>query len=102
MRKSNKIVNFDAFEDDCLNDLRIQKILTKMLKEGNELDICFDNFDHIVDTISIFELEIEIQKSPHEAIIYEDKKQIMDILRLARDSYYRSIIREQLGVDDKY
>ena len=101
IRNSNKIVNFDIFEEDCLNDLKIQKVLTKMLKEGNELETCFDNFDNIVETISLFELEIEIQNAPSEGIIYEDKKQIMDILRLARDSYYRSLIREIPGIDNK-
>lgn len=72
-----------------------------MLKEGNELDTCFDNFDNIVETIEIFELDIEIQNTPTKGIIYEDKRQIMDVLRLARDSYYRSIIREKPGIDNK-
>lgn len=99
LRNSNKIINFDAFEEDCLNDLRIQKILTRMLKDGNELNICFDNFDNIVETINVFELDIDIQRTPTEGVIYEDKKQVMDILRLARDSYYRSLIREKIGID---
>lgn len=101
IRNANKIVNFDDFEEDCLSDLRLRKVLTKMLSEGNELAQCFDNFDNIIETINIFDLEIEVQNSPTESIIYEDKKQVMDILRLARDSYYRSLIREKPGIDNK-
>jgi hypothetical protein len=83
-----------------LNDLRIQKILTRMLKDGDELNSCFDNFDNVVETIELFELDIDFQRTPTEAIIYEDKKQLMDILRLARDSYYRSLIKERPGIDN--
>ncbi len=100
MRNSRKIINFDTFEEDCLNDLRIQKILTRMLKDGDELNSCFDNFDNVVETIELFELDIDFQRTPTEAIIYEDKKQLMDILRLARDSYYRSLIKERPGIDN--
>lgn len=102
IRRANKMVNFDEFEEDCLNDLKIRKILAKMLKEGNDLSTCFDNFENIIDTINLFELEIEVQNSPEQAIIYEDKRQLMDVLRLVRDSYYRSTVRELPGIDDKY
>jgi hypothetical protein len=101
IKESNKILNFDLFEEDCLNDLRIRKVLTKMLKESNELNACFDNFDNIVETINLFELDIEVQRYPIEGLIYEDKRQLMDILRLARDSYYKSLIRELPGIDNK-
>jgi hypothetical protein len=71
-----------------------------MLKDGDELNSCFDNFDNVVETIELFELDIDFQRTPTEAIIYEDKKQLMDILRLARDSYYRSLIKERPGIDN--
>lgn len=101
LRASSKIVNFEEFEDDCMNDLRVRKVLTRMLGEEASLYCCFDNFDNVVDTINIFGLDIEIQRSPVQRIIYEDKRQVMDILRLARDSYYRSLVRERHGIDNK-
>lgn len=101
IRNSNKIINMDLFEDDCMNDMRIQKILTKMLKEEDGLESCFDNFDNVIETINIFELDIETQSAPNEGIIYEHKGQLMDILRLARDSYYKSLICEKPGIDNK-
>ena len=101
IRATNKVVNMDLFEEDCMNDMRIQKILTKMLKEGNDLERCFDNFNNVVETIDLFGLPIEVQTSPREGIIYEHKGQLMDIIRLARDSYYRSLIGEKPGIDNK-
>lgn len=101
IRVTNKIVNMDLFEEDCMNDMRIQKVLTKMLKEGNDLESCFDNFNNVIQTIDLFDLPIEVQTSPREGIIYEHKGQLMDIIRLARDSYYRSLIGEKPGIDNK-
>lgn len=100
LRNTGKIKNFDAFEEDCMNDSNIRKILTKMQNENNNLERCFDNFDNIVETIDIFQLPININEE-EKSIIYEDKTQIRDILRLARDSYYKSIIQEKPGIDNK-
>lgn len=101
IRRADKIVNMDLFEEDCMNDQRIQKVLTKMLKEENDLEKCFDNFNNVVETIDLFDLPVEVQTFPREGIIYEHKRQLMDIIRLARDSYYMSLIKEKPGIDDK-
>lgn len=101
LKNTRKIANFDQFEEDSLGDLSVRKVLTKMLREGNDLTTCFDNFDNVQETIDLFDLEIEISRYPELELVYEDKRQIMDILRLARDSYYRSLIREQPGIDNK-
>ena len=93
-----KIVNIDDFKEDCLSSLRYQKILTKMLNEGMKIEASFEHMDNIADTIELFELDIRIDNG---MIVYEDKSQIMDILRIARDSYYRSLIQEEKGIDDK-
>lgn len=99
--RSKKIENYEAFQEDCLNDKRYQKILTKMLREGNDLSTCLNNFENVRETISMFGLEIEIRKYPNETIVYQDKNQIMDILRLIRDSYYLSMVRKLPGIDNK-
>lgn len=98
---TGKIENFEGLEEDCLNDARYKKILTKMLREGNDLSTCFDNFDNVIATVGIFGLDIEIRRVPDDKIIYNDKSQLMDILRLARDSYYKSLVRELPGIDNK-
>lgn len=61
---------------------------------------CFDNFENIVTTINVFELPINVNMNT-KSIIYEGKDQIKDILLLARDSYYKSLIQEKPGIDNK-
>lgn len=101
IRNSNRISNFDQFEEDCLNDRRITRTLTKMLTEENRLENCFENFPNVVNVIEIFELDIDIDNSGEIAkIIYDNKEQLMDVIRLVRDSYYRSIINRRAGIDD--
>lgn len=98
---SDGIINFDNFYEDCLNDGRYKKTLTKMTSENINLAKTYENYENIKKTIDMFNLEINYTEEPSFSIIYEDKSQIMDILRILRDSYYRSIINEQIGVDDK-
>lgn len=98
---SNGITNFDSFYEDCLNDGRYRKTLTKMTNENIDVAKTYENHENIIMTIDMFNLEINYSREPFFSIIYEEKNQIMDILRILRDSYYRSLINEQIGVDDK-
>ena len=98
---SNGITNFESFYEDCLNDGRYRKTLTKMTSESINVAKTYENHENIKKTIDMFNLEINYNEEPSFSIVYEDKSQIMDILRILRDSYYRSIINEQIGVDDK-
>ena len=101
IRNADRIINFDKFEEDAVNDGRITRTLTKMLKEENRLSRCFEHFENIINVIEIFELEIDIQNvNGVDMIVYEDKNQLMDIIRLVRDSYYKSIINDRPGIDD--
>lgn len=98
---SDGITNFESFYEDCLNDGRYRKTLTKMTSENINVATTYENHENIKKTIDMFNLEINYNEEPSFSIVYEDKGQIMDILRILRDSYYRSIINEQIGVDDK-
>ena len=98
---SDGITNFESFYEDCLNDGRYRKTLTKMTSENINVAKTYENHENIKKTIDMFNLEINYNEEPSFSIVYEDKSQIMDILRILRDSYYRSIINEQIGVDDK-
>jgi hypothetical protein len=95
------IINFESFSEDCLNDARYRKALTKMANENIDIAKTYENHENIIKTIDMFNLEINYSEEPSFSIIYEDKNQIMDILRILRDSYYKSLINEQIGVDDK-
>lgn len=98
---SDGIYNFESFCNDCLNDGRYIKILTKMNDENIDISRIYENHENIKTTIDIFNLDIKYKDESSFLLIYEDKSQIMDILRILRDSYYQSIINEQIGIDDK-
>lgn len=101
IRGANRITNFDQFEEDALNDGRITRTLTKMLNEEERLEKCFENFQNVIDVIDLFDLEINIEKrNGVDKVVYEHKDQLMDIIRVVRDSYYTSIINNRKGIDD--
>ena len=101
IKRANRIENFEQFEDDCFNDMRIKRILAKLLTEEENIEKCFQNFSNVKKAIDIFELEIKIIKvGKKEMIQYESKEQLMDIIRFALDSYYTSIINQRNGIDN--
>ena len=100
MREIGKIKNFDQFEDDCLNDKRFIKILSKLSKDNTNFESAFSNFQNIREVIDLFELEIDIIEGKDPMLRYEGKYQLMDFLRIIQDSYYKSLIRERAGIDN--
>lgn len=101
IKAAQRIENFDQFEEDCKSDGRITRILTKLLNEDDKLEHCFENFENVKKAINIFELDIKVKRHGNkEIIVYEGKDQLMNMVRLVRDSYYRSIIGERPGIDD--
>lgn len=100
---SNKplIKNFEIFKHDCLDDGRFTRLLTKMSDENIDMSLLIERFDYIEKTIDMFELQIEVEHGESPKIIYSDKAQIYNILRILRDCYYVSIIKEEKGVDNR-
>ena len=101
--KHNRISNFEQFENDCLDDKRVQKTLSKMLSEKDMLDRAFQNFDAIEKTIDMFQLDISIglNKDNKKVIQYDpgNKELLINILLIMRDSYYTSTIGQRPGID---
>lgn len=100
LSNNDKIGNFNTFEEDCLNDKRIQKTLTKMASEEIDWEHCLDRFENVVNIIDTFDLDIDYQRAPQEQVNYDNKGQLMDFVRLIRDAYYKTMINEQIGVDN--
>lgn len=99
VRRADKIRNFDQFREDCLADGRITRALTKLLNEEGRIHQVFENFENVIRVIDIFELNIELEEG-NTMLVYEDKSQLLDITRLMRDSFYRSLINNREGVDE--
>ena len=101
LRIKDKILNFEQFEIDCLDDKRIQKTLTKMLNETEVFEHALEDFQAIENTIDIFNLDIRIEESNgNKKIFYETKDNLVNILRIIRDAYYKSTVQNRLGIDE--
>ena len=99
IEQSGKIENFESFRDDCLNDNRITRTLTKVLDTQDALDNVFANFQNVTEVIDLFQLPIELTDGGTR-ILYQEKSQLLDVIRLIKDSYYRTLINQREGVDD--
>ena len=77
-----------------------KKKLTKMSGENIDLNNLYKKSSFIVKTIDVFEINIKYNENPFY-LIYENKRQIKDILRILRDSYYVSTINLNPGIDSK-
>lgn len=98
------IDNFEEFKEACLESARIRKTLTKMKNEDIDIIKTFENYENIKKTIDMFDLTLDYTENVEGVkfkLIYSDKSQINDILRIIRDSYYTSMINEEKGVDNK-
>ena len=99
VERANRISNFDQFREDCLSDMRITRALTKILNEEERVNKVFENFENVIQVIDIFDLDIEVEEE-NTQLVYQDKSQLMDLTRLIRDSFYRSLINQRDGIDE--
>lgn len=105
IEKTNAIKNFAAFQEDCLNDKRVTRILTKMSSTEASISEVFSDFDKIEKVISIFDLNIKIDEIEDKGVKtkqldYDGKENILDVVRIIGDSYYQSLIRNRNVVED--
>ncbi len=61
---SDGITNFESFYEDCLNDGRYRKTLTKMTSENINVSKTYENHENIKKTIDMFNLEINYNEEP--------------------------------------
>lgn len=102
LKSKNRITNFDEFEEDCLDDLRVQKMLAKLSAEDSLLENALNNFESIKETIDLFDLTLDIDRSDNvEKLVYNghDKQNLLEILRIIRDVYYISTVNHRQGID---
>lgn len=100
IENTNIVHNFTQFRDDCLSNGRVTRILTKLLSEEDLMNDVLVNFDKIKDVISDFELNIGISEETNQ-IIYQDRSELLEILRILRDSFYTSAITSRSGIDER-
>lgn len=99
VEKGGKIENFNQFRDDCLDDARIIRRLTKIQSNPQIIELFHQHFHNAAEVVELFDLNIVFNKEKTK-IVYDDKEQLTHITMLMRDAYYRTVLAERKGVDD--
>lgn len=94
---TKKIKNFDNLKEKALENGNYVKRLAKL--HGDKGVTAFlDKIDKTKAVIDQFDLDIEVSNGQ---LIYRDDTQIGNFVNLMQDSYYRTLIGEQNGIDEK-
>ena len=73
------------------------KRLAKLYKDGG-VTTFLKKIDKTRDVIKQFNLDIEVSNGK---LIYRDETQIGNFVNLMQDSYYKTLIGDQKGIDEK-
>lgn len=99
VQNSNRVLNFDEFYEDCLQDGNIIKRLSKINSNPEIIDLFHENFDNAPEVVEVFDLNIEFNENQTQ-INYNDRNQLKDITMLMKDAYYRTLLADRPGRDD--
>ncbi|WP_177183460.1 Kiwa anti-phage protein KwaB-like domain-containing protein [Lentibacillus persicus] len=99
VEKGERIANFNQFKDDCLEDARIIRRLTKIQSNPQIIELFHQHFHNAPEVVQLFDLNISFNEDKSK-IVYDDKEQLTHITMLMRDAYYRTVLAERKGVDD--
>src|SRR5690625_2052341 len=99
IEEGKTIENFHDFKEDCLNDARVTRRLTKIQSNPEIIKLYHEKFSNAEEVINLFDLSITLSGDKTK-IIYNDKDQLKDITMLMRDAYYRTVLLNRKGVDE--
>lgn len=94
---AKKIKNFDKLKERALENGNYVKRLAKLYKNTG-VTTFLDKINVTKDVIEQFDLDIEVNNGK---LIYRDETQIGNFVNLMQDSYYRTLIGNQNGIDEK-
>lgn len=94
---AKKIRNFDELKKRALENGNYVKRLAK-LYENDGITMFLDKIDRTKNVIEQFNLDIEVSNGQ---LIYRDETQTGNFVNLMQDSYYKTLIGDQNGIDEK-
>lgn len=98
IKETERIENFEQFEEDSISDGRVIRGLTKLLQDPDRVKRSLENIDKVKELVDVVDLDIKF--SDDDKLIYERKDQLQNITLIIRDAYYQSLINERVGVDE--
>ncbi|WP_163537399.1 Kiwa anti-phage protein KwaB-like domain-containing protein [Gracilibacillus sp. YIM 98692] len=99
IKETNRIENFEQFEEDSINDGRVIRGLTKLLQDPERVKRSLENIEKVKELVDVVDLDIKFSEDDSK-LLYERKDQLQNITLIIRDAYYQSFINERLGVDE--
>ncbi|SEN92110.1 protein of unknown function [Peptostreptococcus russellii] len=97
-KKLEEIVGFEKLKVDVLDNLNFVKRIAKLEKKQNKF-LFLDKPEKTKQVIKDFKLGITFNKE--NKIIYDNKSQAADFINLMQDAYYKTIIGEDRGTDER-
>lgn len=92
----DKIKNFNKLKEKSLENGNYVKRLAK-LHDNGKVTAFLDQIDRTKSVIDQFDLDIEVENGK---LVYRDETQVGNFINLMQDSYYRTLIGKQNGIDE--
>ena len=96
---SQKIKNFDKLKTDALNNQNYIKRLSK-LDGTRKVNLFLTKLDRTKDVIDKLKLDIEVDIKS-DKLVYNNNSQLGEFINLMQDAYYKTLIGEENGVDER-
>ncbi|MBU5981276.1 DUF4868 domain-containing protein [Lactobacillus helveticus] len=93
------VQNYESFKEQALKNGNYVRRLAKIRTKSTNQMLFLQHMDKTKEAIQEFDLNIKVLKD--DKISFEDESQISDIIHLMQDSYYRTIIGDQKGIDEE-
>lgn len=94
-----KIKNFDQLKIDALNNQNYIKRLSK-LEGTSRINLFLTKLDRTKDAIDKLGLDIEVDTIA-DKLVYNNNSQLGEFINLMQDAYYKTLIGEENGVDER-
>lgn len=91
------IENYESLKEDILNNMNYVKRVSKLLDSESKFLFLHD-IKRTEKIIKNLDLDIKIKKGK---LIYNNKTQITNFINLMKDAFYRTLIGETIGLDER-
>lgn len=91
-----RIENFDKLKSKALENRNYVKRLAKL--KNDNFTLFLDKIDKTKKVIEQFNLDIEVKK---DKLVFRDDSQVGNFINLMQDSYYRTLIGDHNGIDER-
>lgn len=100
-RLKKRIVHYNDLKEEILNNKNFVKRVSKLSydSEGSMLFLNKDSIEKARTVIEKFSLDIKINSK--DQYVYDNKLQASEFIKLMQDAYYKTLIGENLGTDDR-